>query len=76
MKQLICTPAPAPATPTIEPAAWFLNLYTDRDQPGTPFPKLEDARNARGTRCPVDGITIKISRDTQGDFTIEKVEEF
>ena len=73
MKKLTCNSGVF-ASEKIEPADMFLNLYIHATAAGSAQSDLGQARNARP---PVNsGITIKITRDDQGDFSIEKVEEF
>lgn len=71
MKQIFTNAAHLPA---YEPKTEYLNLYIDKgDAVGMGQSSLEMARSARSGGS---GVTLRIKRDAQGDFTIEKVEEF
>jgi len=63
-------------TETFTPAESFVNAYLDVTFTvvGSPSSSLDRSRDARIHDA--RGITLRIARDVNGDFTVEKVEEF
>ena len=57
-----------------KPGCSYINLYLHTDLPtqGDHYESLSGARRGRGR----GGITVAIHRDANGDFSIERVEEF
>jgi hypothetical protein len=75
MKRLFVKDA-APAAEIGEPREGFLNLYLTGSVSSHSHDNVEVARAARTPNARRHGLTLRISRDSRGDFTIEKVEEF
>jgi hypothetical protein len=75
MKRLFVKDA-APPAEIDKPQEGFLNLYLTDNVSGHSYDNVEAARAARTPHTRRHGLTLRISRDSRGDFTIEKVEEF
>ena len=66
-------------TETFEPVERFLNAYLEgrgSQMLGYDQATLEGARRVRDSGAGEHGITLRIARDVNGDFIVEKVEEF
>jgi hypothetical protein len=74
MKRLHFTTGTGPGG-DVSPEDTFLNLYTDKTNLGNAVRiSLADATHNRPS--PSQGITVRIRRDVDGDFTITKIAEF
>lgn len=75
MKQLIVKDSTARScAPAIEPQVSYMNLYLKGILVGAHYSTLSEARGNRVRRGA--GVTIKLSRTNEGDFEIQKIEEF
>lgn len=60
--------------PLATPEAGYLNLYVNDNNASNII--RDNLTSARGSRNSGPGICLRITRDMNGDFTIEKIEEF